>query len=104
MSATSFGGSSNSVRSNDNQLKALFMRHMKEVAVYASLGILKWLQFFPRHTEVEMDNVTNEIINKRRSMKGEVRRDLLQILLDTHETNPESFSEKHLKDEMRLFM
>ena len=104
MSATSFGGSFDSVRTNDNHLKNLFIEHLKEAAIFTNFSILKWLPFVQPRKVAEMDKIIDSIVSKRRNEKHQTRKDLLQIFLDTHNTNPESFSDKHLKEEMRLFM
>jgi len=104
MSATSFGGSFNSVRTNDNYLKNLFIQHLQETAMETNLPFIKWLPFFRLRKADEMDKITDGIISKRLNSKDQARKDLLQIFLDTHKTNPESFSDKHIKEEMRLFM
>jgi hypothetical protein len=104
MSATSFGGSFDSVRTSDNRLKNLFIDHLKETAIHTSFPFLKWLPFAQPSKASEMDKITDSIVSKRRDAKDQTRKDLLQIFLDTHKANPESFSDKHLKEEMRLFM
>lgn len=104
MSATSFGGSFDTVRTNDDYIKNLFIKHLRETAVFANFPFLKWLPFVNHKTGAELDKVTDTIISKRRSAKDQTRKDLLQIFLDTHKSNPESFSERHIKEEMRLFM
>ena len=104
MSATSFGGSWDSVRTNDAHMKRLFMNHLKEAAIYSTFPFLKLLLLSQHDSKAEIDNITEGIVSKRRNAKDQTRRDLLQILLDTQAANPDSFSEKHLKEEMRLFM
>jgi cytochrome P450 len=104
MSATSFGGSVDSVRTNDNYLKNLFIQHLQETAIVANFPFLKWLPFFRLRKTAEMDQIIDGIVSKRLSSKDQTRKDLLQIFLDTHKANPESFSDKHIKEEMRLFM
>jgi cytochrome P450 len=104
MSATSFGGSFNSVRTNNNRLKNLFLEHLRETAIFANLSFLKWLPFIQPKKAAELDSITDAIITKRLNAKDQTRRDLLQIMLDTHMANPESFTNRHIKEEMRLFM
>src|ERR1700722_2453303 len=98
MSATSFGGSFDSVRTDDNYLKNLFMQHMQENAIYTTFPFLDWLPFGPPRKSAEMDKITDSIVSKRLHAKDQTRKDLLQIFLDTHKTNPEAFSDKHLKE------
>lgn len=50
-----------------------------------------------------MDKITDSIILKCRNTKEQTRNDLLQIFLDIQKTNADAFSEKHIKEEMRLF-
>jgi cytochrome P450 len=104
MSATSFGGSFNSVRTNNNRLKSLFLEHLKETAIFTSLSFLKWLPFVQPKKAAELDSITDAIVTKRLNAKDQTRRDLLQMMLDAHKANPESFTNRHLKGEMRLFM
>jgi uncharacterized protein with NRDE domain len=104
MSETSFGGSFESVRTNDSYVKSLILGSLKEGALYATLPFLKWLPFLPERKIAKMDRVTDTIISKRRAAKDQSRKDLLQIFLDTHNANPNTFTEGHLKEEMRLFM
>jgi cytochrome P450 len=54
----------------------------------------------------EMDEMIQGIISKRRkAMEArEPKQDLLQILIDTHDANPEEFTMMHVHEEMRVFM
>lgn len=104
MAATSFGGSFDSVRTNNNRIKKLFLDHLKESALFSNLAFLKWLPFVKQNTVFELDEMIDAIVAKRQNAKDQTKRDLLQIILDTHKANPESFSYQHLKEEMRLFM
>jgi len=104
MSETSFGGSFELVRTNDSYLRSLILGQLKENALYATLPFLKWLPFLPERKNAEMNRMTDTIISKRRAAKDQSSNDLLQIFLDTHDANPNTFTEDHLKQEMRLFM
>src|SRR6266487_4386999 len=104
MSATSFGGSFDSVRTNDTKMKKLFINHLQEVALHSMFTFLKWIPFMKSRTAAEMDMIIDAIVSKRLKAKGQTRKDLLQIFLDAHKEDPTSFSDKHLKEEMRLFM
>src|SRR5580704_16987333 len=99
MSATSFGGSFDSVRTNDNGLICFFTYHLKKTAIHSTFPFLKWLPFMQPHTVAEIDRVTDAIVSRRLLATDQTQKDLLQIFLDTHKTNPDSFSEKHLKEE-----
>jgi hypothetical protein len=104
MSATLFGGSFQSVRTNDNYLKSLILGHLKENAFYVAFPFLKWLPFLPERKIAKISRVADTFISKRRATKDQSRKDLLQIFLDAYDTNPDTFTEGHLKEEMRLFM
>jgi cytochrome P450 len=104
MSATSFGGSFDSVRTNDNYLKNLFIQYLQETALDTNFPFLKWLPSQRPRKGAVVDKITHDIVSKRLNSKDQTRKDLLQILLDTHKANPEAFSDQHIKDEMRLFM
>ncbi len=104
MSATSFGGSFESVRTNDNYLKSLILGFEKENALYMAFRVLEWLPFLPERRTSKMEKVTNAIISKRRAEKDQSRKDLLGIFLDSYDTNPDTFTRSHLMAEMRLFM
>ena len=104
MSATSFGGSFDTVRNNDNHLMRLFLDHMKETVTIGYFPFLRWLPFFKLRATSELDKLADSIISKRRNLMLEPRNDLLQILFDAHKTKPNSFSEDHIKEEMFLFM
>lgn len=55
MAATSFGGSFDSVRTNNNRLKDLFINHLKENALFTNLAFLKWLPFLEQKTLAELE-------------------------------------------------
>ena len=103
MSATSFGGSFDLVKSNDSKLKDMFTVRLKRTLLYSFFPFLLYLPFMPARGP-EMDKMVEDIIAKRRGDKDHTKRDLLQILLDTNKSNPAVFSEKHIEDSMRLFM
>ena len=44
------------------------------------------------------------IISKRRAEKGPVKKDLVQIFLESHEADPVAFTHQHIREEMALFM
>lgn len=104
MSATSFGGSFDTVRTNDAKMKKLFINHLQEAALYSTFTFLKWVPFMEPKAVVKLDQITDAIVSKRLKAEDQTRKDLLQIFLDAHKENPTSFSDKHLKEEMRLFM
>ena len=106
MSATSFGGSFELTRSDDTKLRNAFKTRMMKSALDTQLPWLKYLPFAPSPKSPEMDELIATIVSKRRKamQAGEEKKDLLQIFLDAHDAHPEEFTEKHIYDEMRLFM
>jgi cytochrome P450 len=104
MSATSFGGSFDLVRTNDAHLKNIFVKILKTNAIMSTFGVLRRLPFMPAGKDAEMDNMIENIVSKRREGDNQNRRDLLQIFIDAHKADPTSFSKNHLIEEMRLFM
>ncbi|KAH7408064.1 cytochrome P450 [Cadophora sp. MPI-SDFR-AT-0126] len=104
MSATSFGGSFNLVASNDKKLKNLFHDRLKRAAVDAQFPFIKYLPFVPPSQSEEFNNMIDGIISKRRAEKGPVKRDLVQIFLESHEEDPVAFTHQHIREEMALFM
>ncbi len=104
MSATSFGGSFGLVKSNDSKIKHMFGDYLKQLALQAQFPFIKYLPFVPPPLNPYMDKVINDTVAKRRAQKGEGQKDLLQIFINTHEENPESYTEKNIHEEMILFM
>ena len=103
MSATSFGGSFGLVRSDDSKFKEMFMDRVKRAAVDAQFPFVKYLPFIPP-IQSKMNDISDEVIAKRRAQKGANKKDLVQIFVDTNEANPVAFSDKHVQEEMALFM
>lgn len=46
----------------------------------------------------------DEVIKRRETMGQPGKRDLVQIIIDAHETEPEAFPEMRMRDELMLFM
>ncbi|PQE07514.1 hypothetical protein CJF30_00007251 [Rutstroemia sp. NJR-2017a BBW] len=103
MSATLFGGSFGLVISEDPRMKNIFLRWMKWNFIFAAFPFMKYVPFTP-DTAGEMDNMIDGIVSTRRKDKDQDHKDLLQIFLDTNAGDPVLFSDKHLREEMRLFM
>ncbi|PQE09240.1 hypothetical protein CJF32_00010693 [Rutstroemia sp. NJR-2017a WRK4] len=103
MSATLFGGSFGLVISEDPRMKNIFLRWMKWNFIFAAFPFMKYVPFTP-DTAGEMDNMIDGIVSTRRKDKDQDHKDLLQIFLDTNANNLVLFSDKHLREEMRLFM
>ncbi len=102
MSSTSFGGSFHLVSSNDEKLKNIFLDYLKRLSVESQFPLAK---YFPL-TDVQgpMYQMIDDIIEKRQAEKGEPKKDLVQIFIDTNKADPVNFSNLHLREEMILFM
>lgn len=105
MSAASFGGSFNLVESDDTKQKDLFNTYLKRVAIDAQFPLVKYLPGIPSASSM-VAGLIDRIVSKRREEmeKGIVKKDLLQIFVETNNADPVSFTEKHIRDEMILFM
>jgi cytochrome P450 len=105
MSAASFGGSFNLVESDDSKQKNLFNSYLKRVALNAQIPFVKNLPGVPSASSMVAGLIDN-IVSKRREEieKGIIKKDLLQIFVDTNNADPVSFTDKHIRDEMILFM
>jgi len=107
MSATSFGGSFGLVASNDHKVKQAFSDRLKHAAVDAQFPFLKYLPFMPPSMNDDFNNMITDIVSKRRSemtAKSPVKRDLLQLFIDSNDADPVAFTDLHLREEMSLFM
>lgn len=107
MGATSFGGSFNLVESDDAKLKSMFMKRLQRVAIDAQFPFLKYLPFIPPSNAEEFKNIIDEIVAKRRKenrKNGVTKKDLVQIFIDNNDADPVGFTEKHIREEMLLFM
>ncbi|PVH81743.1 cytochrome P450 [Cadophora sp. DSE1049] len=104
MSATSFGGSFNLVASNDKKLKNIFHDRLKRAAVDAQFPFIKYLPFVPPSQSEEFNSMIDGIISKRRAEKGPVKKDLVQIFIESHDADPVAFTHQHIREEMSLFM
>ncbi|TGO34982.1 hypothetical protein BHYA_0174g00060 [Botrytis hyacinthi] len=114
MSATLFGGSFGLVINEDPHVKNLFLDRLRRVYIDVVLPFVKYIPFIPSPVQ-EMDRMIDGIIKTRRAEMGRGRKgleeekarekkDLLQIFLDANESDPKGFTDKHLMEEMRLFM
>ena len=107
MGATSFGGSFNSVESEDAALKGMFMKRLVRAAIDSQFPIVKYLPFVPPSNAGDINKFIDEIIAKRRKENKEMgtkNRDLVQIFIDNNDADPVGYSEKHLREEMQLFL
>lgn len=115
MSATLFGGSFGLVINEDPHVKNLFLDRLRRVYIDVAFPFLKYIPWVPSPV-AEMDRMIHGIIETRRaemmkrrgenkeSEKEEEKMDLLQIFLNANENDPTGFTDKHLMEEMRLFM
>ena len=63
------------------------------------------MPFIPPAKDVAIDERLNNILAKRRSLdKSEVKKDLLQILIETKEKYPNEYADGNIKSDMTLFM
>jgi hypothetical protein len=105
MSAASFGGSFNLVISDDSRQKDLFSSYLKRVALDGQFPFFKYLPGV-KPASFMVAPLIHRIVSKRREEveKGISKKDLLQIFIDTNRADPVSFTDKHIRDEMILFM
>lgn len=105
MSAASFGGSFNLVISDDSKQKDLFNSYLKRVAIDAQFPFIRYIPGVPSASSM-LGGLIDRILVKRREevAKGITKKDLLQIFIDTNKADPVSFTDKHIRDEMILFM
>ena len=105
MSATSFGGSWNLVESDDADQKGIFNRYLIRNLTMTMVPFVKYLPFVPP-SSFEIQPLVDRIVSTRREevKKGIHKKDLLQIFIDANNADPIGFSNKHLTQEMIVFM
>lgn len=82
MSATSFGGSFDLVRTNSSKYRDLIEKHAALNVLHAFLPFLKYIPFAPPMQVKEMRSLLKGILSRRREELAngkEVKRDLLQV-------------------------
>ncbi|KAF9876732.1 p450 monooxygenase [Colletotrichum karsti] len=105
MSETSFGGSFKLVKNGDHPIRRRIADNVKRNALYQTMPWLRKIPFAPAHHDPELKRLINEIIARRRAVDEKMAKpDILQLLLDTHDQNPDEFSDRSLIAEMLLFM
>jgi len=107
MSATAFGGSFNMVTSNDIATKEDITQFFQRAAINMVLPWLKYLPFVPPLQSPRLVKMTQDIIATRKAemaQKKQVKKDILQIILDGHEADPVAIPELRIRDEMNTFM
>jgi cytochrome P450 len=69
------------------------------------LPFLKYVPFFPESSS-EIQPLVDRVVSKRREemKQGIHKKDLLQIFIDAHDADPIEFSNKHIMQEMIVFM
>ncbi|PMD30788.1 cytochrome P450 [Hyaloscypha variabilis F] len=107
MSATAFGGSFNMVTSNDVTLKESITQLFARQVITFLFPIARYLPFIPSGQSPSLIKMTEDIIATRQAemaQKLEVKKDILQIILNAQQTNPELYTEQRVRDEMNMFM
>jgi hypothetical protein len=106
MSATSFGGSFELTKTDDSTTRNIFQKQLIIAALHSQFTFLQYIPFTPPKHSPDMDDMIRRIVSKRRKAMeaGEKKKDLLQIFMDTHDAHPNEYTEKHVTEEMRLFM
>ncbi|KAJ0318210.1 hypothetical protein Brms1b_004464 [Colletotrichum noveboracense] len=90
MSETSFGGSFKLVKNGEHPIRLRMSQNFRRNAV---------------SQDPELKRLVDEVIARRRTSQDKIAKpDILQLLLDTHDQNPENFSDKVVMAEMFLFM
>jgi cytochrome P450 len=92
------------VTSGDTKLKSSFAGGLKLASLKSQLPIVKYVPFVANAVTATMDNVVEDIIARRRTEKGPVKKDIVQIILDANEADPIHFPEQRVRDEIKLFM
>lgn len=59
---------------------------------------------FPNMITAVMKRRLGELELEEGKGKGEVKRDLLQMLIETYQANPETYTEDHVGDDLAIFM
>ncbi len=106
MAAVSFGGTFGLVESDDAKQKDIFNNYLMKTTIVSLLPYnITHLPFIPAPS-VTIQPLIDRIVAKRRSEmeKGTNKKDLLQMLIDAQDEDPISFTDKHLRDEMIMFM
>jgi cytochrome P450 len=107
MSATSFGGSFNMVSSNDITLKESITQLFARQVLTGIFPFARYLPFVPPGQSPSLVQMTEEIIATRKAemaKKHAVKKDILQIILNAHDADPEHYTEQRVRDEMNMFM
>jgi cytochrome P450 len=107
MSATSFGGSLNMVSSNGLALQKSMNQFMMRGAIDAILPFVKYIPLIPPCQSPSLVKLTQQLIATRKEeliQKGQAKKDILQMLLNSQDADPVTFSDLRVLDEMNTFM
>jgi len=95
------------VSSNDVTLKESITQLFARQVITFLLPISRYLPFIPPGQTPSLIKLTEDIIANRKAAmeeKREVKKDILQIILDAHHTEPKLYTEQRVRDEMNMFM
>lgn len=104
MSATSFGGSFHLVSSQDSSLKNAFLAYLKRTGIRTIFPFLQYVPGVDFGKGPVMSKMLVDIIEKRREEEDSSKKDLLKIFFDANKSDPDTFTDLHLEEEMTLFM
>jgi cytochrome P450 len=107
MSASAFGGSLNMVSSNDITLKESITQLFSRQVLTSAFPLVRYLPFIPPAQSPSLVKMTEDIIATRKAemaQKRNVKKDILQIILNAHTEEPELYTEQRVRDEMNMFM
>lgn len=105
-SAIAFGGSFHMVTTNDTETKESITQFFSTMAINSALPWLKYLPFGPKGQSPALVKMTEDIIAKRRAAtdRKDVKKDILQSILDSNTTDPVAFPQARIRSEMNTFM
>jgi hypothetical protein len=95
------------VTSNDVTLKESITQLFARQVITFLFPIARYLPFIPSGQSPSLIKMTEDIIATRQAemaQKLEVKKDILQIILNAQQTNPELYTEQRVRDEMNMFM
>ena len=95
------------VSSNDVMLKESITQLFARQVITSILPISRYLPFIPPGQSPSLIKLTEDIIANRKAtmaQKREIKKDILQIILDAHHSDPKLYTEQRVRDEMNTFM
>lgn len=93
--------------SNDVALQESMNQFMMRGAIDAILPFVKYLPFIPPCQSPSLVELTQQFMETRRAAvarKGQVKKDILQMFLNSQDADPVAFSDMRILDEMNTFM